>query len=87
MTRGQRDNLSSIGSHKWPGADEQPAYSALDERCKSCLDLALAGDFDNDKALPECLCRVLHVSALCLGFSCVRPYEKGNCRRLGYELT
>ena len=35
--------------------------SALRERCKSWLDLTLAGDFDNDKALPECLRRVLQL--------------------------
>src|SRR6516165_4019938 len=87
MTRSQRDNLFSIGSQKRSDADVQPAYSALHECCKSCLDLTFAGNFDNDKALPQCLCRVLHITALCLGFSCVRPREKGDGHRLGYKLT
>ena len=47
------------------------------------VELALAGDFDNNKLKFASL----HINPLCLGFTRVRPYEKTDRHRVGYELT
>ena len=67
MASRQRDDAFSIGEQERAGADEQRTGPALDERCKGCLDVAVAGDIENDELLPDRLRCGLHVFSLRLG--------------------
>ena len=87
MTRGEPDDLFSMGGQKRAGTDEQSACPTLDEGCKGCLDVARAENIGKDQPEPEFLCRGLHISSLCLGFSADRVREHGDHGRLGYKLT
>ena len=87
MASRQRDEPFPMGVQERAGTDEQRTGPALDERCKGCLDVAVAADIENDELLPDRLRRGLHVSSLRLGFRTVRVHQHGNCRRLGHELA
>ena len=67
MASRQRDDSFPIGEQERAGTDEQRTSPALDERCKGCLDVAVAADIENDELLPDRLRRGLHVSSLRLG--------------------
>ena len=87
MASRQRDHAFPMGDQERAGTDEQRTGPALDERCKGCLDVAVAADIENDELLPDRLRRGLHVSSLRLGFRSVRVHQHGNCCRLGHELA
>ena len=44
-----------MGEQERAGTDEQRTSPALDERCKGCLDVAIAADIENDELLPDAL--------------------------------
>jgi hypothetical protein len=53
-----------IGVQKGTGTDEQRGGTALNERCKGCLDVALAAGIECDELLPDRLRRGLQVASL-----------------------
>ena len=87
MSRRQRDDPFPMGVQERAGTAEQRACPALDERGKSCFDLAVAADIENDELLPDRARRGLNLFPLRLGVRTVRIDEHGNCRRLGHELA
>ena len=68
MASRQRDDTLPMGVQERAGTDEQRTSPALDEGCKRCLDVAVAGGIENDELLADRLRRGLHVSPLRLGF-------------------
>jgi hypothetical protein len=48
MASGERDNTFPLGEQERAGTAEQRIESALDERCKSCLDVAITSDMENN---------------------------------------
>src|SRR5262249_57777405 len=76
-----------MGEHERPGADEQRASPAFDERCKRGLDISIAARVDDDELLPDRLRRALHLSALRLGIGGVRINKRRNRCRGGHELA
>jgi hypothetical protein len=60
----QRDNPFPMGVRERAGTDQQRANAALHERCKRCLDVALAADIENGELLPDRLRRRLHLPSL-----------------------
>ena len=87
MTGCQRDDRSQLENKNRAGTDEQRTSSALHERCKGCLDVAVAADIENVELLPDRLSGRLHLASLPLGVRKVRVHEHGDCRRLGHQLT
>ena len=83
----QRDELLSAGGQERTGTDEQRTGSALHERCKGCLDVAVVADIKNDELLPDSLRRNLQIFSLYLGFRTARVHQHANCCRLGHELA
>jgi hypothetical protein len=83
MASSQRDESFPMGVQECAGTDVQRTSPALDERCKSRLDVALAADIENDELLPERLRRCLHVASLRLHLRSVRVHQDANCCRLG----
>src|SRR6516225_12354957 len=76
-----------MGEHERPGADEQRASPAFDERCKRGLDIGIAARVDDDELLPDRLRRALHLSALRLGVGGVRIDKHRNRSRGGHDLA
>src|SRR6516162_3762508 len=87
MSRRQRDDPFPMGEHERPGADEQRASPAFDERCKRGLDIGIAARVDDDELLPDRLRRALHLSALRLGVGGVGIDKHRNRCRGGHELA
>jgi hypothetical protein len=87
MSGRQRDNPLPTGVEERADTDEQRTSSALDERWKSCLDVAVAAHIDNGEFLSDSLSRSLHVPSFSLGVSGVRVHEHRKCGRLGHELA
>jgi hypothetical protein len=46
MASCERDNTFPMGEQERAGTAEQRTDSALDERCKSCLDVAITPDIE-----------------------------------------
>jgi hypothetical protein len=42
-----------MGEHERARTDEQRTNPALDERCKGCLDVAVAAGIENNELLPD----------------------------------
>ena len=83
MASRQRDEPFPMGVQERAGTDEQRTGPALDERCKGCLDVAVAADIENDELLPDRLRRGLHVSSLRLGIRTVRVHSTAIVVALG----
>src|SRR5262249_9201306 len=86
MTSRKRDQSFPFGVEKCAGTNKQGTCPALGERCKGWFDVGVAADIENDELSPNSLCRRLYVLSLCLGFSCVRVDEYGDCCGLGRKL-
>jgi hypothetical protein len=86
MASSQRDDTFRVGGQERARTNEQSTSSAVYERCKGRLDVAVATDIENDELLPDGLRRSLRVASLRREVRAVRIQEHGNCRRLGHKL-
>src|SRR6516162_10050037 len=87
MAGRQSGQTFTIRGQERAGTKEQRTSPAFDERCKGCLDLAVAPGIENDQLPPEQLRRVMHVSSLSLGTRVTRTHEHANSSGLGYHLV
>ena len=60
----QRGQLNLMRRQERSTADEHRSSSTLDNRCKRCVDVAIASDLENNELLPNRLRRRLHVALL-----------------------